>query len=152
MSLGRFECFPQHGSYQTPSNLSSSSLQPPSPVSSDCKPQVTHPMSFIHLRTDRAACSHLSKGSGGVLEVHRSDSSIPQIPDLSQSTYLVTPWHCCEHQPHNYGSTQHLLITTSCQNSHSDPSLSQTPSILLPAGCRTMLSSPLCSSSLVLLC
>lgn len=27
----------------------------------------------------------------------RSLSSIPQIPDLSWSTYLVTPWHCCGH-------------------------------------------------------
>lgn len=97
VSLGEFECFPRHVSYQTPSNLSSSSPQPPSPGSSDCKPQVTHPMSFICLHTDRAALSHLRKGSGGPLEVPRSLSSIPQIPDLPRSIYLVTPWHCCEH-------------------------------------------------------
>lgn len=27
----------------------------------------------------------------------RSLSSIPQIPDLPWSIYLVTTWHCCEH-------------------------------------------------------
>lgn len=55
VSLGEFEFSPQHGSFQTPSKLSSSSPQPPSPGSSDCKPQVPQPMSFIHLH--RQSCS-----------------------------------------------------------------------------------------------
>lgn len=141
VSLGEFECFPRHVSYQTPSNLSSSSPQPPSPGSSDCKPQVTHPMSFICLHTDRAALSHLRKGSGGPLEVPRSLSSIPQIPDLPRSIYLVTPWHCCEQL--TTLSTSHtimyLLSTSSSPRAAKIPVqilLSQTPSSLGSSHCQ----------------
>lgn len=108
VSLGEFECFPWHGSYQTPSNFSSSSPQPLSPGSSDCKPRVTHPTSFFCLHTDRAAFSHLRKGNGGALEVPRSLSSISQIPDVPRIIYLVTAWHCCEHL--TTLSTRHTIM------------------------------------------
>lgn len=61
----------------------------------------------------RAALSHPSKGSGGALEVPRSLSNIPEILDLSQSTYLVTPWHCCEHLTTLSHTVMDLLSTSS---------------------------------------
>lgn len=151
VSLGECECFPLHGSYQTPSNPSSSSLPPPSPGSSDCKPHITHPMSFIHLHTHRAALSHLSKGSGGALEVHRSLSSIPQIPDLFQSTW----WHRGTAVSTSQPSATQLWIYSAPPHHHELPkSLGRSLCVTNPIqpGTRAVLSSPLCSSSLVLLC
>lgn len=93
VSLGAFECFPQRGSYQTPNNLSSSSGQPPSPGSSDCKPQATHPMSFIHLHELLFPTS-----AKEVEEFWRCpDDSAASHRSQTWSTYLVTLWHCCEH-------------------------------------------------------
>lgn len=89
----------------------------------------------------------------------RSLSSTPQIPDLSRSTYLVTLWHCCEHLTTLSHKIRDLLSTSShhelpkslCR-SFSVTNPIQPGTVPLPAGCRAMLPSPLCSSSLVLLC
>lgn len=114
------------------------SLPPQGAVTANPKSPSPCPLSTS---TDRAALSHLSKGSGGALEVPRSLGSFPQIPDLSQSTYLVTLWHCCEHL--TALTTSHtimdLLSTSSPPRAAkipANPSLSQTPSSLGLSHCQ----------------
>lgn len=125
-----------------------SSLPPQGAVTANPKSPSPCPLSTS---TDRAALSHLSKGSGGaqITQQHPTDPRFVSEHLFGDTVALLCAPHTPQHQPHNYGSTQHLLTTTSCQNPCKSFSVTN-PIQPLPAGHRAVLSSPLCSSSLVL--
>lgn len=155
VSLGEFECFPWHGSYQIPSNLSSSSPQPPSPGSSDCKlksptpcPLSTSTQTELLFPTSAKEVEELWSCSDHSAASHRSQiwRHRGTAVSTSQSSAPATQLWIYSAPPHH-----HELPKPPCR-SFSVTNPIQPGTIPLAAGHRAMLSSPLCSCSLVLLC